>query len=77
MFLSQSCLRNAVSMFHVIEKEMAWRKEQNLPEGFDTLRQFKPVVAVGSEGPLGGGTMMADYYRGFDVYCGESRQCIY
>ena len=55
-------------MFNVIEKEMNWRRDQGLPEGFDTMRKFKPVVAVGASEPLGGQTMMADYYRSF-VFC--------
>ena len=58
-----SCLRNVVSMFNVIEKEMAWRKSQGLPEGFDALKQCKPVVAIGPKAPLEGQTMMADHYR--------------
>lgn len=59
-------------MFNVIEKEMQWRKEQGLPEGFEALRRSKPVIAVGAKEPLGGQTMMADYYRmcGF-LYCLE------
>lgn len=65
---THSCLRNVVSMFNVIEKELAWRKNQGLPEGFETLRECKPVVAVGAREPLGGQTMMADYFRGSDPF---------
>ena len=50
-------------MFNIIEKEMIWRKDQGLPEGFETIKRCKPLVAVGAEGPLGGQTLMADYYR--------------
>jgi len=50
-------------MFNVIEKEIQWQKSQGLPEGFRMLRECKPTVAVGAEGPLGGTTLMADYYR--------------
>lgn len=50
-------------MFHVIEKEMAWRKSVGRPEGFDTLRAAKPIVAVGAEHPLEDETLMADYFR--------------
>ena len=50
-------------MFNVIEKEMAWRRSQGISEGFETLRQYKPVVAAGPKEPLGGQMMMADYYR--------------
>ena len=50
-------------MFHVIEKEMAWRKSHSLSEGFDLLKKTKPLVAVGATKPLGRTTLMADYYR--------------
>ena len=40
---STSCLRNVVSLFHFIEKERAWRKEQGRPEGFATLGATKPI----------------------------------
>ena len=59
-------------MFNVIEKEMKWRRDQGLPEGFDTMRKFKPIVAVGASEPLGGQTMMADYYRSF-VFCRKAK----
>lgn len=62
----QSCLRNTVSLFHVIEKEIAWRKSVGRPEGFDTLRATKPIVAVGAEHPLEDETLMADYFHGID-----------
>lgn len=52
-----------VTMFHIIQKEMEWRKSQGLPEGFETLRKTKPLVAVGANGPLGDQRMMADYFR--------------
>lgn len=38
-----SCLRNVVTLFHFIEKERAWRKQNGLPEGFDTIRKVKPI----------------------------------
>ena len=50
-------------MFHVIEKELGWRQSEGLPEGFETLRCFKPIVAVGADGPLDDQRMMADYFR--------------
>ena len=61
--LCPSCLRNVISMFHVIEKELGWRQSEGLPEGFETLRCFKPIVAVGADGPLDDQRMMADYFR--------------
>ncbi|CAL8584543.1 hypothetical protein XPA_010133 [Xanthoria parietina] len=62
----QNCLRNAVSMFHVIEKEMRWRKEHGRPEGFEALKKSKPVIAVGADEPLGGKRVQAAYYHGAD-----------
>ena len=50
-------------MFNVIEKEMAWRKDQGLDVGFEALRACKPIVALGAKEPLGGQGMMADYFR--------------
>lgn len=55
-------------MFHVIEKEMQWRKDHGRPEGFDTLRRSKPIVAVGKDEPLGGERMKAAYYRMFQPF---------
>lgn len=50
-------------MFHVIENEMAWRRDHGLSEGFDALKMSKPIVAVGAEKPSGHQSMMADYFR--------------
>jgi hypothetical protein len=58
-----SCLRNVVSMFHVLEREMQWRREQGRREGFGALRACRPVVAVGAEDPLEDQKMLADYFR--------------
>ncbi len=52
-------------MFHVIEKEMQWRKEHGRPEGFGALKEAKPVIAVGADEPLGGERLQAAYYRTF------------
>ncbi|KAF2862777.1 inosine-uridine preferring nucleoside hydrolase [Piedraia hortae CBS 480.64] len=61
-----SCLHNVVSLFHQIEKELAWRKASNRPLGFETLRATKPLVAVGPEHPLADDMLMADYFHGRD-----------
>ena len=50
-------------MFHVIEKELRWRRDNGRPEGFGTLKRYKPLVAVGAEKPSGDQIMMADYFR--------------
>ena len=52
-------------MFSIIQKEMKWRREIGLPEGFDTLKKSKPLVAVGADGPLGDELIIADYFRTF------------
>ncbi|KAF2484373.1 Inosine/uridine-preferring nucleoside hydrolase domain-containing protein [Neohortaea acidophila] len=62
----RNCLRNVVSLFSIIEKEMAWRRAQGRPVGFDTLRQSKPLVAVGPEHPLADEMLMADFFHGRD-----------
>lgn len=53
-------------MFHVIGKEMKWRREQGLPEGFEALKSCKPIVAVGAEEPLGDPREIAAYFRKYD-----------
>ncbi|KAL8851297.1 MAG: hypothetical protein Q9221_003827 [Calogaya cf. arnoldii] len=50
-------------MFHVIEKEICWRKEHGRPEGFESLKKSKPVIAVGADEPLGGELLEAAYYH--------------
>ncbi|KAJ5937934.1 Nucleoside hydrolase [Penicillium verhagenii] len=62
----KNCLRNVVSMFHILEREIQWRRDNGKPEGYDTLRAFRPVVAVGAEDPLEDQKMLADYFHGTD-----------
>ncbi|KAI4940224.1 hypothetical protein J4E86_011190 [Alternaria arbusti] len=62
----KNCLRNVVTLFHYIEKERAWRKENGRPEGFETLGARKPIVAVGAEEPLAEHMMVADFFHGID-----------
>ncbi|EGY21666.1 hypothetical protein VD0002_g9967 [Verticillium dahliae] len=62
----QSCLKNAVALFHVLEKELAWRKENGKAENFGTLKTHKPIIAVGAEHPLEDDQLMADYFHGVD-----------
>ncbi|KAL2387899.1 hypothetical protein RJ035_003841 [Blastomyces gilchristii] len=59
----RSCLRNLVSLFHTIERELKWRREHGKPEGFDSLKKCKPTIAVGANRPLEDEMMMADYFR--------------
>lgn len=58
-----SCLRNAVSLFHVIETELKWRQSQGKASGFESLKAHKPLVAVGSQEPLEDQKIIADYFR--------------
>ena len=54
-------------MFHILEKELQWRHEQGLDEGFGAMRAYKPVVAVGAEDPLEAQKMLADYFREYSL----------
>ncbi|KAI5852003.1 nucleoside hydrolase [Tricharina praecox] len=62
----ECCLRNTVSLFHVLELERTWRIENDLPLGFEALRNFKPVVSVGADLPIEGASMQYDYFHGKD-----------
>lgn len=62
----EDCTRNALSVFHVISLEQKWRRENNLPVGFEGLQKHKPTVAVGAGKPLTGIQATASYYHGKD-----------
>lgn len=62
----ENCLRNVVSLFHQVQKEMEWRKSRGQPEGFEMLKRKKPLVAVGASKPLADQLMMADFFHGID-----------
>lgn len=53
-------------MFHILEREMQWRRENGRPEGFGSLKASRPILAVGAEDPLEDQKMLADYFR---TYC--------
>ena len=59
----ESCLRNVVTLFHVLDKEMEWRQAQGRPLGFETLRSGRPVVAVGPEHALEEEILKEDGFR--------------
>lgn len=61
--LFYSCLRNVVAAFHVIERELEWRRARGQLEGFGTMLASKPIVAVGADHPLEDELLMADYFR--------------
>ena len=56
-------MKNVVALFHVIEKELAWRKDRGQLEGFAAMKISKPIVAVGADHPLEDEILMADYFR--------------
>jgi hypothetical protein len=72
----KNCLRNTVSLFHHIDKEMEWRSENGKEPGFETLRASKPVVAVGAEEPLAEQLMMADFFRMYRLVCDDMEKLI-
>ncbi|ORY57550.1 inosine-uridine preferring nucleoside hydrolase [Pseudomassariella vexata] len=62
----KSCLKNVVSLFHVLDKEIAWRRAQGKPQGFEVLRAFKPIVAIGPEHALEEEILAEDGFHGAD-----------
>jgi hypothetical protein len=50
-------------MFHILEREMQWRRDNGRREGFGSLRAHRPILAVGAEDPLEDQKMLADYFR--------------
>ncbi|KAL2158501.1 hypothetical protein VTH06DRAFT_4268 [Thermothelomyces fergusii] len=67
----QSCLRNVVALFHVLEKEMAWRESTGRPT-YGALKAYKPIVAVGAEHALEEENLVADNFFGADGLHGVS-----
>lgn len=55
-------------MFHILEREIQWRRQNGRPEGFGAMHACRPVVAVGAEDPLEDQKMLADYFRMYSVY---------
>ncbi|KAK4229530.1 pyrimidine-specific ribonucleoside hydrolase RihA [Podospora fimiseda] len=63
----QSVLRNVVALFHVLEKEMAWRTSTGNSKGsYGALITYKPIVAIGADHPLEEEELVADYFHGTD-----------
>lgn len=51
------------ALYHVLEKEFEWRKSQGRPEGYETLKAHKTIVAAGAEHSLADPVLAADYFR--------------
>ena len=66
----RSCLRNVVAIFHILEKELSWRKQHGKPIGFEGITKFKPLVAIGADEPLQDRIESADYFHGTDGLAG-------
>lgn len=52
-----------VALFHVIEKELEWRRAHGRFVGFGAMHASQPLVAVGADHPLEDEMLMADYFR--------------
>lgn len=68
-------LKNVVALFHVLEKEMAWRQSNGKAEGFEAMKAHKPIVAMGAEHPLEDEELMADNFRKYRHVAGCYYQC--
>lgn len=66
----RSCLRNVVAIFHILEKELKWRRENGKPVGFEGITKYKPIVAIGADEPLQDTIESADYFHGIDGLAG-------
>lgn len=66
----RSCLRNVVAIFHILDQELRWRRENGRLEGFEGMTKYKPTVAVGAGEPLHEQLLMADYFHGPDGLAG-------
>ncbi|EHK99486.1 hypothetical protein M7I_4644 [Glarea lozoyensis 74030] len=67
---ADKCLKNVITLFHIIEKEIEWRKSRGQLEGFGAMLSSKPLVAVGATHPLEDEMLMADYFHGIDGLAG-------
>lgn len=62
----ENCLRNTVSLFHVLDLDKQWRSSRGLRTGFAALEKTKPIVAIGADRPLEEQLLAADYFHGLD-----------
>ncbi|KAI1425363.1 Inosine/uridine-preferring nucleoside hydrolase domain-containing protein [Xylaria sp. FL1777] len=62
----ENCARNVMGLFKVLDHELEWRKAQGKPLGFEALRAYKPIVALGPEHALEDEILMADNFHGSD-----------
>ncbi|KAI5813198.1 nucleoside hydrolase [Pyronema omphalodes] len=62
----EECLRNAVSMFHILHMERQWRIAKGMEPGFSALERCKPILAVGATCPIEDQLLEHDYFHGND-----------
>ncbi|KXJ91782.1 inosine-uridine preferring nucleoside hydrolase [Microdochium bolleyi] len=62
----EKTLKNAVALFHVLDLEMQWREKHGRPLGFESLRTYKPLVAIGPEHALEEEILKEDGFHGMD-----------
>ncbi|KAF2969707.1 hypothetical protein GQX73_g3810 [Xylaria multiplex] len=60
----EGCLKNVMSLFQVLQKEITWRLSTGRPEGFESLKTFKPIVAIGPEHGLEEELLAEDGFHG-------------
>lgn len=60
-------------MFHVLDLEMQWREKQGKPLGFEALRTYKPLVAIGPEHALEEEILKEDGFRKSGLHDGAAR----
>ncbi|KAJ3561074.1 hypothetical protein NPX13_g9085 [Xylaria arbuscula] len=57
----ENCARNVMGLFKVLDHELEWRRAQGKTSlGFEALRTYKPIVALGPEHALEDEILMAD-----------------
>ncbi|KAF4973453.1 hypothetical protein FSARC_278 [Fusarium sarcochroum] len=62
----EQCARNVLALFNVLEDELSWRRRVGKSEGYNVLRNSRPILALGAEHPLEGEVLAADYFHGLD-----------
>lgn len=66
------CLRNVVAMFQVLAQEIAWRESKGIPNAYQGVTAYKPIVAVGAAHALHAEAGNADYFHGRDGLAGST-----
>ena len=70
----RTCLRNLVAVFHILNKEIQWRKSQGMTPGYEGVTAYKPIISIGANEPLHEvtGPDNADYFHGRDGVGGST-----